>query len=204
MVRDLEDLDGDRNGRLSFLSKGHLLPHFLPLEDLVQGKALYNIFDIQLPDRIRDRVFEGVEGARVVVAKIARFEHEVPLLRQELKAYEGLRAQGFAAMPKLYEYVFEEEEDRVVGFAMEFLHGPHALPDDLEDCEGVLTKIHRCGYILGDLNRYKWIRTDDGMKVIDFGAVMSHADAVVSPSEEVAALPGHLVDESGIGWRRDP
>lgn len=179
-------------------------PHSLPPEDVVQDRALYNIFDIQLHDRISDRVFEGVEGARVVVAKIARFEHEIPYLRQELKAYEAFRAEGFAAMPKVYGYMFEEEEDRVVGFAMEYLHGPHAVLDDLEDCQEVLTMIHSYGYILGDLNRYNWIRTDDGMKVFDFEAVMLQTDTIVSPFEEVAALPGYLVDESGIGWRRDP
>lgn len=184
--------------------KNTFAPHSLPPEDVVQGKALYNLFDIQLLDRISDRVFEGLEGDRVVVAKIARFEHEVPYLMQELKAYEAFQAQGFKGMPTLYGYVFEEEETRVVGFAMEFLHGSHAILDDLEDCQGLLDTIHHCGYILGDLNRYNWIRTDHGMKVFDFEAVMLQTDTVVSPAEETAALPGRLVDESGAGWRRDP
>jgi hypothetical protein len=176
-------------------------PHSLQPSDLVQGTPMYDLADFNLTERISDRVSKGTKDDKTVVIKIARFAHELGYLRQELKAYEVFRAHDFRHMPEIHGHVFEESSDRVVGFAMEYLEGPHAGVEDLEDCRKVLALVHRCGYILGDINRYNWVRTDGDMKVSDFEAPLSQSEANISPSDELAALPFQLSDNSGVGRR---
>lgn len=104
-------------------------------------------------------------------------------------------------MPEVYGYVFEERPNRVIGFVMEYLEGPHAGPEDFSDCRSILTLVHQCGYLLGDLNRHNWIRTDAGMKVFDFEAAIPRSESKTSADDELQALSFHLSDDSGIGRR---
>ncbi|KAI7496556.1 hypothetical protein KC357_g390 [Hortaea werneckii] len=176
-------------------------PHSLLPSDLVHDRKVYDLAEFEVTDRISDRVFKSKQNDNTLVVKIARFAHELHYLRPELRAYDAFQSHGFKSMPEIYGYVFEEHSDRVIGFAMEYLEGPHAGPEDLSDCRNILTLVHRFGYILGDLNRYNWIRTDDGMKVFDFEAATPQSETEIAPEDELQALPRHLSDDSGIGQR---
>ncbi|RMY43739.1 hypothetical protein D0864_15769, partial [Hortaea werneckii] len=171
------------------------------VRDLVQDRKVYDLATFEDAERISDRVFIGKRNDSTLVVKIARFAHELHYLRPELRAYEAFQAHGFKSMPEIYGYVFEEHPDRVIGFVMEHIEGPHAGPEDLSDCSNVLTVVHQCGYLLGDLNRHNWIRTDAGMKVFDFEAAIPRSESRTSADDELQALSFHLSDDSGIGRR---
>lgn len=174
----------------------------MPASDLLPGTTKYDFIVFKTKERISDRVFiSTLDDDTAVVVKIAKFRHELYYLRPELKAYAAFGAHGFTRMPKFYGYVYEEHPDRVVGFAMEYLKGRHAGPDDLEDCSKVLEMVHQMGYLLVDFNRYNWIRTDAGMKVFDFEAAVKQSESETDPSDELRALPAVLADESGVGRR---
>ena len=176
-------------------------PHSLLPSDLVQDSKVYDLAEFENTERISDRVFKGNQNGNTLVVKIAQFAHELHYLRPELRAYGAFRAHDFKSMPEIYGYVFEERPDRVIGFAMEYLEGPHAGPEDLNDCRNILTLVHQFGYILGDLNRYNWVRTDAGMKVFDFEAAIPQSETETTPEDELQALPFQLSDDSGIGQR---
>lgn len=177
-------------------------PHFVPISDLVPGTTKYNFADFRTRDSISDRVFVSkIDDNTPVVVKIAKFRHELYYLRPELKAYAAFQACGFTQMPEFYGYVYEEHPNRVVGFALEYLKGSHAGPEDLEDCSKILKAVHEMGYLLVDFNRYNWIRTEAGMKVFDFEAAVTQSESETDPSDELRALPDVLADESGVGRR---
>ena len=175
--------------------------HGLKSEDLAPCKALYNFTKLESTDRISDRLFCSTLAQKRVAVKITRFAHEIGNLRRELETYETLQNRGFKDMPEVYGYVYEESHDRVVGSVMERLHGRYAGSEDLEDCREVLNRVTSCGYIFDDPNRYNWIRTADGMKVFDFEPSCLWEESSTSPADELAALPQHLADTSGVGYR---
>jgi hypothetical protein len=176
-------------------------PHRVPPSDLIQCEKRYNLKELKLEQRISNRLFKVRLGDQNFVIKIARFKHEIQYLRQELQSYRNLRLRGFTSMPLFYGYVYEEHDDRVIGFAMEYLHGRPAELIDLEDCRQLLKTVHTLGFILGDLNRYNWIKTERGMKVFDFETACAQEESRTSPNEELTALEEMLRDESGIGHR---
>lgn len=177
-------------------------PHSVPAGDLIPGTTKYDFTVFSKRDRISDRVFVSkIDDNTPAVVKIAKFRHELYYLRPEMKTYAAFGAYGFTRMPKFYGYVYEQHPNRVVGFAMEYLKGPHAGPEDLEDCSAVLKIVHQMGYLLVDFNRYNWIRTDAGMKVFDFEAAVKQSESETDPSDELRALPAVLADESGVGRR---
>ncbi|KIW58793.1 hypothetical protein PV05_03290 [Exophiala xenobiotica] len=95
--------------------------------------------------------------------KVARFQHELNYLRQELQGYYSLQLKGFTAIPAFYGYVYEENQSRVIGSLMEYLCGHPAGPADWEECRELLQGIHRIGFIHEDINRYNWLKTASGM-----------------------------------------
>lgn len=129
-----------------------------------------------------------------MIAKIARFEWEVPRIEQETRAYQLLEGSGLA--PRFLGHV--HEDGRVMGFLLEKLEGRPASLQDLSVCEAALGKLHGLGLLHGDVNRYNFLVTEDGVKLIDFERVQENASPE-SMSKELGSLHAELVDESGRG-----
>lgn len=76
-----------------------------------------------------------------MIAKIARFEWEVPRIERETIAYQLLEGSGPA--PRFLAHI--HENGRIMGFLLEKLEGRHASIQDLSACEAVPKSFHERG-----------------------------------------------------------
>lgn len=129
-----------------------------------------------------------------MIAKIARFEWELPRIEQETRAYQLLEGSGLA--PCFLAHV--HENGRIMGFLLEKIEGRPASFQDLSVCEYALGKFHERGLVHGDVNRYNFLVTEDGAKLLDFECCRENASPK-SMSKELENLRAELVDESGRG-----
>ncbi|KAF2122498.1 hypothetical protein BDV96DRAFT_608531 [Lophiotrema nucula] len=120
-----------------------------------------------------------------VIAKIARFEWEVP------SCFEG---SGLA--PRFLGHV--QENGRVMGFLIEKIDGRAASLHDRNVCETALRRIHGMGLVHGDVNRYNFLVTENGVKLLDFECLQENASPE-SMRKELEKVRAALVDESGRG-----
>lgn len=176
-------------------------PHGLASATLRCDIQRYDLLrDLTPVERVSDRIFKAHQNDKIVVVKIARFSHEVQYLQQELQAYDMLWRTKFTSMPQLYGYLFEEHDERVVGFVMQHLDGQPAGPGDLADCRAVLKDVHASGLLHGDVNRYNFMKTDSGMKIFDFEDAHP-TQSQASQDKELLELEEALHDLSGRGRR---
>lgn len=129
-----------------------------------------------------------------VIAKIARFEWELPRIEQETRAYQLLEGSGLA--PRFLAHV--HENGRIMGFLLEKTEGRSASFQDLSICEATLGKLHELGLVHGDANRYNFLVTEAGAKLLDFECLRENASPELM-SKELENLRTELVDESGRG-----
>jgi len=129
-----------------------------------------------------------------MIAKIARFEWELPRVEQETRAYQLLEGSGLA--PRFLAHV--HENGRIVGFLLEKIEGRSASFQDLSVCESALGKLHELGLVHGDVNRYNFLVTEEGVKLLDFERLRENASPE-SMSKELENLRAELIDESGRG-----
>jgi tRNA A-37 threonylcarbamoyl transferase component Bud32 len=99
-----------------------------------------------------------------VIAKVARFEWELPRLSMETLIYKGLEDTDLA--PRFIGHV--HEHGRVIGFMLEKLEGREANINDLSSCQSALQRLHDIGILHGDANRYNFIIQDGKARLIDF------------------------------------
>ncbi|KXH36329.1 alpha-galactosidase A [Colletotrichum nymphaeae SA-01] len=129
-----------------------------------------------------------------IIVKIARFEWELPRIERETRAYRLLEGQGLA--PRFLAHV--HENGRIMGFLVEKIEGRSASPQDLAVCEAALGKLHGLGLEHGDVNRYNFLVTKEGVKLLDFEHLRENA-SLESMDEELKKLRTELADESGRG-----
>ncbi|KAJ5884183.1 hypothetical protein N7504_011755 [Penicillium tannophilum] len=130
-----------------------------------------------------------------VIAKIARFEWELPRLSQETRAYQKLENTGLA--PRFLGHI--HEHGRVIGFVLEKLEGRDADINDLKSCQASVQRLHDIGIVHGDLNRYNFIMQDDSARLIDFEKSKFCDGATTLMEAEIESLRDELVEESGRG-----
>ncbi|KAF2274532.1 uncharacterized protein EI97DRAFT_495292 [Westerdykella ornata] len=129
-----------------------------------------------------------------VIAKIARFEWELPRIEQETRAYQLLEGSGLA--PRFLGHV--HENGRIMGFLIEKLEGRSASFQDLSICETALGKLHELGLVHGDVNRYNFLITEEGVKLLDFECLQENASPE-SMRRELNNVRAELAHESGRG-----
>ncbi|KAF5586419.1 cyclin f-box [Fusarium pseudocircinatum] len=129
-----------------------------------------------------------------IIAKIARFEWELPRIEQETKAYQLL--EGSELAPRCLGHI--HENGRLVGLLIEKIEGRPASLLDLSICETALGKLHELGHAHGDVNRYNFLVTEEGVKLLDFECFVENASPE-SMRMELESLRAELVDESGRG-----
>lgn len=162
----------------------------------------FNLLKLEHRERISDRISRVVVCGRVCVLKIARFKHELEALEKEIRAYGVLMNHRFSLVPEFIGFVYEEEENRVIGFLIEELHGRHPNIRDLRTCKYTVQQLHSIGIIHGDLNRYNIIITGHEAKLIDFEAsTLQKEGHHEEASDELQKLTEKLLDSSEEGLR---
>jgi hypothetical protein len=130
-----------------------------------------------------------------VIAKMARFEWEIPYVERETRIYQRLEGTGLA--PRFVGHV--HEQGRVAGFLVEYVEGRHAGIQDLAGCRAALDGLHRLGVLHGDANRYNFIVGSDGeVRMIDFDQAREGA-SIWELEAEMAGLEAQLLEETGRG-----
>lgn len=129
-----------------------------------------------------------------IIAKIARFEWELPRVEQETRAYQLLEGSGLT--PRFLGHV--HENGRIMGFLLEKIEGRPASFQDLGICEAALGKLHELGLIHGDVNRYNFLVTEEGVKLLDFECLLQDASPE-SMRKELETVRAELAEESGRG-----
>ncbi|KAK2030759.1 alpha-galactosidase A [Colletotrichum zoysiae] len=128
------------------------------------------------------------------IAKIARFEWEIPRIEQEGHVYRLLQDTDIG--PQFLGHVVEQ--GRVIGFVLEKLHGKSASIEHRARCTEVLGRLHRLGLLHGDVNRHNFILGDGWTKMIDFEKSKETHDEGLFKAE-MSSLSSELEDESGRG-----
>lgn len=124
----------------------------------------------------------------------------MPYLQQEVSVYSALKSSGFPLAPEFIGFVYEETKTRTIGFVMEEIVGDHPDIQNLEDCTKTARLLHKVGFIHGDLNRYNFIMTEHGAKLVDFESAAPVGEMKPEAAEgEVQEHVSNLEDESGIG-----
>ncbi|KAF2797392.1 hypothetical protein K505DRAFT_322587 [Melanomma pulvis-pyrius CBS 109.77] len=167
--------------------------------------ARVNVLDLQRTAPLSVRAFEAVVAGpglqslplgprQRVVAKIARFEQEIPSIERETRAYQLLALRGAAHLaPRFLGHVLEG--DRVVGFLLERLGDRRsATVDDMELCSGALGELHGLGVLHGDVGRRNFLVGRDGAKMVGFERFVEGA-AEEARTGEMQRLRSVLVDQ---------
>ena len=179
-----------RSGTISFeLSCGSLAG--------VRSRWHSNVVDVlslTLLDRLRPRVRAVTWGSKQAVAKIARFEFEIPLMEKETAIYKAIDGHGIG--PAFLGHLIEH--GRVMGFLIEKVEGRHGHIGDLEAAQEVTKRLHSLGIVHGDLNRYNFIVSAAGITLIDF------EDATQNGSQEAMEMgykqiAEQLTEQTGRG-----
>lgn len=179
-------------------------PHALQKKYIFGDYELVNIFDLQILQSLKTRVFRVQRGERRCFLKIARFGFELCWLAQEIKIYHKLTQRDSALAPRILGYVFEETPHRVIGFIFEEVHGYRPNTLDFEICEIALQQLHNFDILHGDINRDNIFITDKGAKFIDFeessiGSAENNEDWAKKKNDEMESLMEKLSDDSGMG-----
>jgi len=132
--------------------------------------------------------------SKYVIAKFARFEFEIPALERETAVYQTL--EGHDIGPAFLGHL--TEHDRVIGFLLEYVDGRHADVEDLQACQSIVKRLHALNIVHGDLNRYNFLITPAGAKLLDFevSIVCGRKEAM---DEEYDSIVDELQSESGVG-----
>jgi predicted Ser/Thr protein kinase len=172
----------------------------------VQNKwhnAQINVLDLERISQLTGSTFEakfksgldgGLSPTKTVIAKIARFEWEIPRIETETRAYQLLENSGLS--PRFLGHI--HEEGRIIGFLLEKLESGNASPEELKECQLALRKFHDLGYLHGDVNRYNFLILKDEVKLIDFEKFQENATTKVQ-AKEMESLKAELRDGSGRG-----
>ncbi|KAI9163578.1 alpha-galactosidase a [Paramyrothecium foliicola] len=165
--------------------------------------TLVNCLELERTKQLTAMAFEavsqsalpiGLGSSATIIAKIARFEWELPRIQQETRAYKLLEGSGLA--PRFLGHI--HENGRIMGFLLEKIEGRSASVQDLSICETALGKLHELGLLHGDVNRYNFLVTEEGVKLIDFECLVENASPE-SRHKEMESVRAELVDDSGRG-----
>ncbi|KAI0398723.1 alpha-galactosidase A [Xylaria palmicola] len=135
------------------------------------------------------------DPSTVMIAKMARFEWEIPYIENETRAYALLEGTGFS--PRFLGHILEQ--GRVIGILLEKVEGRHAGIGDMETCRTALKRLHSRGIMHGDCNRHNFIVGSDGrVTLVDFEKSKSGASEE-DMEAELAGLDAELREDTGRG-----
>ncbi|RDH27280.1 hypothetical protein BDQ94DRAFT_154179 [Aspergillus welwitschiae] len=206
-LSSLPDLPGGDTWNVAYISRDPSSGQILIDRQI---RTLIGIVDVWHPSRVdclelrrlrqlTATTYEATYGSggspKTVIAKVARFEWEIPRLAQETSTYKILQNTGLA--PWFLGHV--HEHGRVIGFILEKLEGREANIGDLSLCQSVLGRLHDVGILHGDVNRYNFIVRSDTAYLIDFERSQLCDDTNASMRAEMESLRDQLVEKTGRG-----
>ncbi|KAL3593425.1 hypothetical protein FPOAC2_07721 [Fusarium poae] len=105
--------------------------------------------------------FEAVSHSTILprgtmIAKMARFEWELPRIERETKAYRLLQASGLTL--RFLGHI--TENGRIIGFLLEKMEGRPAGWKDLDACRDALGKLHRLKLLHGAIWQRNFLLTE--------------------------------------------
>ena len=166
---------------------------------------MVDILSLKRVKRFNVRTYEVEwEGNKTAVAKIARFEFEIPQVERETQIYRALSTTGTPTWaPAFLGHLVEN--GGVMGLLVEKMEGRRAGIEDYKACEEVVRKLHKTGLIHGDLNRYNFLVDElTGMEerkvrvtLIDFENARLYDERTAM--KELGGLPDQLSEETGRG-----
>jgi hypothetical protein len=117
-----------------------------------------NCLELEKTEQLTAMAFEAVSHSTplprgTMIAKIARFEWELPRIEQETRAYQLL--EGTELAPRFLAHI--HENGRIMGFLLEKIEGRSASVQDLSVCKTALGNLHKLGLAHGDINRYNFL-----------------------------------------------
>jgi predicted Ser/Thr protein kinase len=130
-----------------------------------------------------------------MIAKMARFEWEIPYIQRETEIYSLL--EGTEIAPQFLGHI--HEQGRIIGILLEKVNGRPAGIEDLQICSSALNRLHGLGISHGDCNRYNFIvGVDAKVTLVDFekSTVGASEDSM---QVETANLHKELVEVTGRG-----
>lgn len=151
-------------------------------------------------DRLRQNLHKVSHPSfdQPVLIKFAEFPWQIPYFEAETRAYEWIHGHGIG--PRFLGHLVEE--DRVIGFIMEYIDNARAAgPEDLDTCQKALRQLHNIGSKHGDINKYNFLVTGTRTVLVDFETCercASHSEL----AEEYRRLEDSLRDPSfrgGVG-----
>ncbi|KAJ8113761.1 hypothetical protein OPT61_g4185 [Boeremia exigua] len=171
-----------------------------------------DVLDLERVERLTATAFEAVvrettkptpTAATILprhsrfVAKIARFEWEIPRIERETRAYQLLQQKESDLAPRFLGHI--REGNRVMGLLLEKLDDRRSAGiSDLHDCEVALGRLHNLGILHGDVNKHNFLVGDDGVTLIDFERFQENSTEL-SRASEMRSLRAELEDRSGRG-----
>lgn len=165
--------------------------------------TLVNCLELEKTKLLTAMAFEAVshsilpiifQPSKTIIAKMARFEWEISRIERETRAYQLLEGSGLA--PRFLGHIHENR--RIMGFILEKIEGRPASIRDLGICETALEKLHELGFLHGDANRYNFLVTEEGVKLLDFERLQENASPE-SMQKELESVRMELTEESGRG-----
>lgn len=158
---------------------------------------LVDILSLKMINQRTTRVSEVVYESSAAIAKIAGFDWEIKYAEDETLAYSLLDGRGIG--PKFLGHLTEGgPKGRVIGLLIEKLEGRTAGIGDLVACREVLKALHALGFIHGDVNRYNFMITEAGARLIDFEEMKSDG-TFEAMKKELDSLEEQLIEDTGRG-----
>ena len=112
-----------------------------------------------------------------------------------------MREKSFTLAPTVVGFVYEEVEDRIIGFLLEDIQGRYPDINDLDLCQAIVQQLHEIVIVHGDLNKYNFLITGKTARVIDFGVSTCISDDGQVADNEMQQLATKLLDDSGVGHK---
>jgi predicted Ser/Thr protein kinase len=161
--------------------------------DTIWHPTIIDVTTLPVVRQIKANVFKVKYAGEYAVAKIARFEFEVPYIEAETQSYQVLNGLGLG--PKFLAHL--SENGRPMGMLIECLDGRRPTKDDFKACSRVLRRLHSQGWAHRDINRDNFVVVGSEAKLLDFEE--SGPATEQERSAEMEKLYQELIDESGRG-----
>jgi len=158
--------------------------------DTVWHNTGVEITTLPVVRRIKANVFKVKYGTEFAVAKVARFEFEIPYIEAETRDLDR-----HAVGPKFLGHLLEN--GRPMGMLVEYLDGRQPSKDDFDACSKVLCRLHSLGWAHRDINRDNFVLVGSEAKLIDFEG--SGPATEQERETEFGKLYQELIDESRRG-----
>jgi len=158
---------------------------------------IVDVVTLPIVRRLNPNVFKVKYAGEYAIAKIARFEFEIPYIEAETRSYQRLEGLGLA--PKFLAHL--SENGRPMGMLIEYLHGRPPTKDDFDACSRALSRLHSWGWAHRDINRHNFVVVGSEARLVDFEE--SSPATEQERSAELEKLYQNLIDESGRGAPAD-